>query len=136
MRLLINPSANLFVFGDFNVHQKDWLTYSGVTMDLVNPVTIFLSQMALLRWLTSLLKSLTMTHSPALLDLFISTNAGTSSTTSFPLGISDHEVVCLYWLSAKLKMRCPVSSHSLWLFSCWLGWSSFSLDKCSMRRYL
>ena len=61
MRLLINPSANLFVFGDFNVHQKDWLTYSGVTMDLVNPVTIFLSQMALLRWLTSLLKSLTMT---------------------------------------------------------------------------
>ena len=29
--LLINPSANVFVFGDFNVHQKDWLTYSGGT---------------------------------------------------------------------------------------------------------
>ena len=27
--LLINPSANIFVFGDFNVHHKDWLTYSG-----------------------------------------------------------------------------------------------------------
>ena len=26
--LLINPSANVFVFGDFNVHHKDWLTYS------------------------------------------------------------------------------------------------------------
>ena len=26
--LWINPSANLFVFGDFNVHQKEWLTYS------------------------------------------------------------------------------------------------------------
>ena len=26
--LLINPSA-VFVFGDFNVHHKDWLTYSG-----------------------------------------------------------------------------------------------------------
>ena len=25
--LLINPSANVFVFGDFNVHHKDWLTY-------------------------------------------------------------------------------------------------------------
>ena len=25
----INPSANVFVFGDFNVHHKDWLTYSG-----------------------------------------------------------------------------------------------------------
>ena len=27
--LLINPSANIFVFGDFNVHHKDWLTFSG-----------------------------------------------------------------------------------------------------------
>ena len=27
----INPSANVFVFGDFNVHHKDWLTYSGRT---------------------------------------------------------------------------------------------------------
>ena len=29
--LSINPSANLFVFGGFNVHHKDWLTYSGGT---------------------------------------------------------------------------------------------------------
>ena len=29
--LLINPSANVFVFGDFNVNRKDWLTYSGRT---------------------------------------------------------------------------------------------------------
>ena len=27
----INPSANAFVFGDFNVHHKDCLTYSGGT---------------------------------------------------------------------------------------------------------
>ena len=27
----INPSANVFVFGDFNIHHKDWLTYSGRT---------------------------------------------------------------------------------------------------------
>ena len=25
---LINPSADVFVFGDFNVQHKDWLTYS------------------------------------------------------------------------------------------------------------
>ena len=25
--LSINPSANIFVFGDFNTHHKDWLTY-------------------------------------------------------------------------------------------------------------
>ena len=27
--LSINPSANLFVFGDFNIRHKDWITYSG-----------------------------------------------------------------------------------------------------------
>ena len=26
--LSINPSANVFVFGDFNVNHKDWLIYS------------------------------------------------------------------------------------------------------------
>ena len=25
----LNPSANEFVFGDFKIHHKDWLTYSG-----------------------------------------------------------------------------------------------------------
>ena len=29
--LRINPSANVFAFADFNVHHKDWLTYSGGT---------------------------------------------------------------------------------------------------------
>ena len=29
--LLINLSANIFVFGDFNIHHKDWLTYSSGT---------------------------------------------------------------------------------------------------------
>ena len=29
--LLISPSANIFVFGDFNVYHKDWITYSGGT---------------------------------------------------------------------------------------------------------
>ena len=27
--LSINPSANMFAFGDFNVHHKDWLAYFG-----------------------------------------------------------------------------------------------------------
>ena len=26
--LPINPSANVYVYGDFNVHHKDWLNYS------------------------------------------------------------------------------------------------------------
>ena len=29
--LSINPSANVFVCGDFNIHHKDWLTCSGGT---------------------------------------------------------------------------------------------------------
>ena len=27
----MNPSANEFVFEDYNVHHKDWLNYSGGT---------------------------------------------------------------------------------------------------------
>ena len=29
--LSINPSVNVFVFGDFNVHHKDWFIHSGGT---------------------------------------------------------------------------------------------------------
>ena len=42
--LSINPSANVFVFGDFNVHHKNWLTYSGGTDRLVNSVIIYLKR--------------------------------------------------------------------------------------------
>ena len=31
MKSLDQPSANVFVFGDFNVDHKDWVTYSGGT---------------------------------------------------------------------------------------------------------
>ena len=41
--LSINTSAIIFVVGDFNVHHKDWFTYSGETDDLVNSAIIFLS---------------------------------------------------------------------------------------------
>ena len=53
--LLINPYANVFVFGDFNVHHKDCLPILVELVDLVNSVIIFLSQMFLFRWLTFLL---------------------------------------------------------------------------------
>ena len=50
--LSINPSTNVFVFRNFNIHHKDGLTYSSQTDRLVNSVIIFLPQMTLLRWLT------------------------------------------------------------------------------------
>ena len=57
--LSINPSA-VFVLRDFNVHQKDWLTYSGGTDRPGELCYItFLSQMTLLGWLTFLLQSQT-----------------------------------------------------------------------------
>ena len=62
--LLINPSANVFIFRDFSIHHKDWLTNSGGTdqpgelcynFQWKLPSELF--QMTLLRWLTFLLGS-------------------------------------------------------------------------------
>ena len=50
--------------------------------------------MTLLRWLTFLLRSQTDSHSPALLDLFLSSDTSICSTMTFlPLENSDHVVV-------------------------------------------
>ena len=66
----------------------------GELVDLVNSVIIFLSQMTLLRWLAFLLGSLTYSHNPVLLHLFISSDASICSTMAFPpLENSDHVVV-------------------------------------------
>ena len=56
--LSINTSANMFVFGDFNVHHKDWLTYSGGT-DRSGKLCCNFSPTTLLRGLTFLLRSQT-----------------------------------------------------------------------------
>ena len=38
--------------------------------------------------------------------------------------------------SIKFTTGCPISSHRLWLFLCWLGWSSWSFERCSIGGYL
>ena len=92
--LSINPSANVFVFGDINVHHKDWLTYSGGT-DRSGELCYNFS---ISNDLTQMVKFPTWipdcdSHSPALLDLFISSDASTCSTMAFPpLENSDHVV--------------------------------------------
>ena len=93
--LSINPSANVFVFRDFNAHHKDWLTNSGGT-----------DQPGELCYNSSISNDLTRivnfptripacdSHSPALLDLFLSSDASICSAIAFPpLGNSDHVVV-------------------------------------------
>ena len=71
--LSINPSANVFVFGDFNVHHKDWLTYSGT--DLPGELCYNFS---ISNDLTQMVNFPTWipdcdSHSPALLDFFLLT---------------------------------------------------------------
>ena len=92
--LLINPSANVFVFGDFNVYHKDWLTYSGGT-DQPDELCYF----SIANDLTQMFNFPTRIpdcdpHSPALLDLFCISDASICSTMVFPpLGNSDHVAV-------------------------------------------
>ena len=91
---MINPSANVFVFGDFNVHHKDWLTYSGGTdrpgelcynFSISNDLTQMVNFPTRIPGCDS--------HSPALLDLFLSSDASICSTMVFPpLGNSNHIV--------------------------------------------
>ena len=93
--LSFNPSANVFVFGDFNVHHKDWLTYSGGT-----------DQPSELCYNFSISNDLTQnvnfptrithcdSHSPALFYLFLSSVASICSTMALPpLVNSDYVVV-------------------------------------------
>ena len=102
--LSINPSANVFVFGDFNIHHKDWLTYSGGT-DRSGKLCYNFSPKTLLNFPTQIPVSYSVSnfptqipdcdsHSPALLDLFLSSYMSICSTMAFPpLGNSDHAVV-------------------------------------------
>ena len=93
--LSINPSANVFVFGDFNVHHKDWLTYSSGTDqpgELCYNFSISNDLNQIVNFPTRIPDC--DSHSPALLNLFISSDASICSTIAFPpLGNSDHVLV-------------------------------------------
>ena len=73
--LLIISSTNVIVFGDFNVYHKDWLTFFGGTdrpgelcykFSISNDLTQMVNSPI---WIPDC-----HSHSPALLDLFISTD--------------------------------------------------------------
>ena len=90
----ISPSANVFVFGDFNVHHKDWLTYSGGT----NRSGALCYNFVISNDLTQMVNFPFGIpdcdfHSSPLLQLFLSSDASICSTIAFPpLGNSDHVV--------------------------------------------
>ena len=102
--LSINPYANAFVFGDFSIYHKDWLTYSGGTDrpgELCYNFSIpnnFTQMVNFPIWIPDC-----DSHSPDLLDLFISFDASICSIMTFPpLGNSDHVFSQFPLISIKL----------------------------------
>ena len=85
----------MFTFGDFNVHHKDWLTFSGGT----DKPGDFCYNFSISNELTQIINSPTRIpecdpHGPAFLNLFISCDASICSTRAIsPLGNSDHFVI-------------------------------------------
>ena len=101
--LRINPSPALIVFGNSDVYHKGWkLSFHLVKLtNLVNAAVILLSKTTLLRWLTFLLGSLTVTlDNLALLDFF------------FLLTL----VFALMWLSLHWKILIILFSQFPWTF--------------------
>ena len=85
MRFSINPSANVFVFEDFNIHYKDWLTYSSRTDrsgELCYNFFISNNLTQTVNFPTRIPDS--DSHSPPLLDFFLSSDASVCSTMAFP----------------------------------------------------
>ena len=136
MRFSRSTRLLMFFFGDFNVHHKDWLIYSGGTDRLGELCFNF----SISNDLTQIVNFPTRipdcdSHSPALLDLFLSSDASVCSTmASPPLGNSEHVIVSVFIYFPSTSQR--DAPHSLWIFSCWLGWSSWSFERSSMGVYL
>ena len=109
---MITP-FDVFVFGDFNIHPKGWLTYSGGT-DRLGELS---SNLSISNDLTQMVNFSTGIpgfdcQSPALLDLFISSNASIYSKMALPpLGNNDHGVV-------SVSIDFPSNSKSDSLFHC------------------
>ena len=106
--LSINPCANVLVFGDFNIHHKDWLIYSSRT-DRPDELCYNCS---ISNYLTQLVNFPTQipncdSQSPAPLDLFISSGASICSTMSFlPLKNSDLSQFPLTFCQTHNRMPC------------------------------
>ena len=93
--LLINPSANVFVW-DFSIHHKDWLNYSSGTdrpgeLCYNFPISIDLTQTV--NFLTRIPDS--NSHGPALLDIFLFSDAIICSVIAFLLLGNSHHIVVL-----------------------------------------
>ena len=92
--LSINPFANAFVLGDFHVYHKDWLNYSGETDqsgELCYNFSISNNRTEMVNFPTQIPDC--DSDSPALLDLFLSSDASICSTIAFPSSGNSDRVV-------------------------------------------
>ena len=127
--LLINPPANVFVFGDFNIHHMDWLTYSGETHrsgELCYNFSIsndFTQIVNFPTWIPDC-----DSHRPALLDLLVSSDTSIGSTMVFPpLGNSGVVV--------SVSIDFPSYSHQNVPFHC-VGYDYFCANWDDLRDHL
>ena len=135
--LSINLSANAFVFGDFKVHHKDWLTYSGWT-DRPGQICYNLS---ISNDLTQMFNFPTRipdcySHSPSLLDLFLSSGTSICSAMAFPpLGNSDR--VASVSIDLPSNSQVDALFHRLVYDYSHADWDGLRDHlRCSMRGYL
>ena len=109
----INTFANVCVFEDFNVHHKDLLPYSGGTDrpgDLCYNFSVSNDLTQIVNFPTQIPDC--DSHSPTLLDLFISSDTSIYPTMAFPpLGNSEHVVV-------SVSIDFPLKSQRDALFHC------------------
>ena len=101
----------MFVFGAFNVHHKDWITYSYGTDRVGKP----LSSIFCLKW-------------PAVLYLFLLMLVFVLQWLSLNWKFWSSYCLSFHWSSVKFKEEYFVSSHTLWLLLCWLERWNQTLD--------
>ena len=116
----------LFVFGHFNIHHKSWLTYSG---GIDRPGELCYNFWILNDLIQLVNSDLRLWFSPSCSFGFVSFFwCKYLFYNGFPSIGKFWSCFCLsfHWHSIKFTMGCSISSHSLWLFLCRLGWSPWS----------
>ena len=116
--LSIKPSTYVFIFGDFNIHHKDWLTYSG---EADQPAELCYN-FSISNDLTQMVNIPTRipdcdSHSPTLLDFFLDTSI-CSAMASPLLENSDHLVVSVSIDFPSNSQRDSLFHHIAYDYSC------------------
>ena len=117
---LITPSANVFVFGDFNIHHKDLLIYSVGTdrpgelccnFSISNDLTRMVNFPTWIPECDS--------HSPALFDFLCSSGTSICSTMAFPSSENSDHVVVSVSIDFPSNWKQDASFHGIaYCYSC------------------